>query len=305
MTGKVIVVGSVNVDLTIAGLAELPRPGATVVGGTFERSQGGKGANQAAAAARLGAATSLVGVVGPDDLGAEALEDLRSRGVDVSFVSRGEDPTGVALIVVDGAGENLIAVASGANHELSGELVTDALARLALEGDVVVAVLEVPDEAVAAAAAASERSGATFVLNPAPARRLDARLLSRCDWIVPNQNEAELLGGPEELVAGGAGTVIVTRGGDGADLYGPDGARLHQPPFEVEVVDTTGAGDAFTAALAWALSEGAAPPRALALAAAAGALSTRAAGARGSLPDGAEVTALAGVDLAAARRRVP
>src|SRR6266704_950556 len=245
--GRVVVVGSVNLDLVVQ-VERIPRPGETVTRGRFTRAFGGKGANQAAGAARLGAQTALVAMVGDDEFGREALADLRAFGVDTSSVGVGAEPTGVAQIMVDRAGENVIAVAPGANTELTGEWVERALADLAPRGTVLLAGLEVPDQAVRAAARHAAEYGCTFVLNPAPAR-----------------------------------AVVVSRGGQGADLFRIGKRSVHQRAFRVDVVDTTGAGDALNAGLAWALSDGRPLEEALRLAAAAGALATRAMGARASL----------------------
>lgn len=291
---RVIVVGSVNTDL-IVKVPRLPGPGETVIGGTFHRAQGGKGANQAAAAARLGAATWLVAAVGNDAFGREALADLEAIGVDLSYVQTGDEPTGVAQIIVDGRGENLIAVASGANAELSVEWVADAIAALARDGAVVLANLEVPDDAVAKAAKAAHGGGCIFVLNPAPARALPADLLARCDVLTPNEHEVGELGYGTigELLTEGAQAIVVTKGARGADLHRPGLAVVHQEAFPVDVVDTTGAGDAFSATLAWALAKGRGLEQAVRLGAAGAALATRGLGARASLAHGAELERLA------------
>jgi ribokinase len=291
--GRVVVVGSVNVDLVVQ-VERIPRPGETVTRGRFTRALGGKGANQAAGAARLGARTALVGMVGGDDFGREALEDLRSFGVDTSAVGIGAEPTGVAQIMVDDTGENLIAVASGANADLTADRVERALADLAPRGTVVLAGLEVPDPAVRAAARHASEYGCPFVLNPAPARDLAAEVIGWTDVITPNELEAVALGSVEGLLQQGARAVVVSRGGQGVDLFRIGKPSLHQPAFRVEVVDTTGAGDALNAGLAWALSDGTPLEDALRLAAAAGALATRAVGARASLATRAEVDRLTG-----------
>jgi ribokinase len=289
----VVVVGSVNVDLVFR-MPRLPAPGETVAGGSFQRGPGGKGANQAAAAARLGARTVFVGMVGDDELGREARADLEEAGVDASRLGIGDSPTGVAGIVVGRGGENLIAVASGANHELDAARVEDALGTIDASRAVVLANLEIPDEAVAAAGEGASRRGWPFVLNPAPARGVDAAILARCSVVVPNEGEATALGGVSALLAAGPEAVVVTLGKEGADLHRPGGATHHQPAFAVEVADTTGAGDAFCGALAFALAEGRDLESAVALAAAAGALACRAVGARASLPTGEELEAFAG-----------
>jgi ribokinase len=288
--GAVIVVGSVNVDLVVRA-ARLPSPGETVIGGTFARAQGGKGANQAAAASALGARVWIVSLVGDDDFGREAQADLRARAVDLAHLATGTRPTGVALIVVDDEGENLIAVASGANEELTGGTVSSALAAIEEPAAVVLANLEVPDDAVVAAAEAARTRGWTFVLNPAPARALDPGLIRLCDVLVPNEHEVTELGwpSPEALLGAGAGAVVVTLGSDGAALHRSGAATRHLEPVPVEVVDTTGAGDAFCGALATWLSEGASIDVAIEAAVLAGSLATRSIGARESVPGRAEL----------------
>jgi ribokinase len=283
----VVVVGSVNVDLVVR-IERLPRPGETVTGGTFHRVPGGKGGNAAAAAARLGAPTTFVGMVGPDDLGEEARRDLVGAGVDVGSLGTARGPTGVAAILVDGEGRNVIAVAPGANAELSVGHVADSLSAIETDRAVVVANLEIPDEAVLAAAEGAAERGWPLVLNPAPARPVPAGLLERCALVIANEIEAEALGLPVE------GAAIVTRGADGADLHRPGRPVLRQPGFEVEVADTTGAGDAFVAAVAWSMLEGMPLELGVKLACAAGALACRTVGARAGLASRAEVEALAG-----------
>jgi ribokinase len=296
VAANVVVVGSVNVDMVFR-VPRLPGPGETVTRGSFSRGPGGKGGNQAAAAARLGARTSFVGLVGDDQLGAEARQDLEAAGVNASLLGTGTASTGVAGIFVDDAGENMIAVASGANALLDGPAVRRALAGLDAEGAVVLANLEVPDEAVIAAAEAAEKRGWVFVLNPAPARQVPPEVLSRCSVLVPNEVEVAALGlgSVQELLEAGVGAVVVTLGARGAELHRPDRPVHHQPSFPGPVIDTTGAGDAFCGALCWALGEGADLGSAVRLAAAAGALACREVGARAGLPDRAEVERLARV----------
>jgi ribokinase len=291
MTPTVIVVGSINVDLCTF-VKRLPRPGETVIGGTFERQQGGKGANQAVAAARLGAQVLMVGMVGDDDLGRAAREDLASEGVDVGEVAVGKKHTGVAEILIDENAENLIAVATGANDELTAGNVTESLGRIDVEDAVVLSVLEISMAAVSAAATAAHERGWQFILNPAPAAALDADLLSRCDVLTPNEHEVKRLGswtGAEQLLSAGARAVVVTKGAAGADLLRAAMPLHHQPGLEVEAVDTTGAGDAFTGALAWAVAGGDDLETAVRMAAVCGSLSTRSRGARTGMPTAADV----------------
>jgi ribokinase len=284
MAGNVYVVGSVNVDLVVTA-ATLPRPGETVAGGTFERHGGGKSANQAVAAARLGAHVRMVGAVGDDDLGEEAVAALRDEGVDVSAVARLEgSATGVALIVVDRAGENQIAVASGANAELGSDAVEATLR--GADGGVVLLGFEVPDAPVVAGARAARAAGLEVLANPAPARPLPPALLEHSPLLTPNLDEARALAGEQDPEAAGralaartGAPVVITLGADGALVVDGDAVERLPAP-RVEVVDTTGAGDAFNGALACELARGAALPDAVRAAIAVAAASTGAAGAR-------------------------
>jgi len=293
---SVVVVGAINIDLVIR-LPRLPARGETVTGGTFTTTHGGKGANQSVAARRLGAAVTLIGAVGDDAFGGEALENLKAEGVDIAQVAVKRKPTGVAQIMVDDDGENVVAVAPGANSELTATEVETAMRKVTTQDSVVVASLEVPEVAVIAAARTARRSGWQFILNPAPAYALPAALLTSCDILTPNEHEVTLLGLPvEAILQNGVKAVIITRGADGADLVRPGRPVLHQGAFEVDVVDTTGAGDAFSATLAWALAEGRPIEEALRLAVAGGALATRSLGARTGFATRSEVEQLAAKD---------
>jgi ribokinase len=195
MSGRVVVVGSVNVDLVVVA-PRLPGPGETVTGGDVARHHGGKGGNQAVAAARLGAPVAFVGAVGDDDFGAAARAALAGEGIDVTHLAAVGRPTGVALIVVDARAENLIAVAPGANASPTAASVAAALGALGVgPGDVVLASCEVPPDAVAAALATARAAGATAVLNPAPADGLDAATIALADVLTPNEAELALLAG--------------------------------------------------------------------------------------------------------------
>jgi ribokinase len=263
-SGTVLVVGSINADLVVT-LDHLPEPGETVTGGRFARHGGGKGANQAVAAARAGARVRFVGAVGDDDLGAAAIEDLAREGVEVDAIARLDgEPTGVALIAVDRDGRNQIAVASGANARVGATLVSNALDAEGLaSADVVLLGFEVPDDAVLAGARAAAAAGARAVLNPAPARDLPDGLPDGV-VLVPNRLEAATLTG-ETDAAGAAralarrtgAPVLVTVGADGALLADDRGDRIDalEAP-EVEVIDTTGAGDALCGVLAAGLAAG-------------------------------------------------
>jgi ribokinase len=287
-----VVVGSVNLDLVVR-VRTLPAPGETVSGGTFERHGGGKSANQAVAAARLGASVAFVGAVGADELGAEAVAQLEREGVDCAGVARLDDaPTGVAAIVVDEAGENQIAVASGANARLDAELVARGLP--ADGATVVLLGLEVPDEAVLAGARARGR----LVLNPAPARPVPDGLLDLGPVLTPNEAEACALAGEADaesaaraLARRTGAPVVVTIGARGALLVAPGEEPTVIAPPSVRPVDTTGAGDTFSGALAAELARGADLAAATRFATAAASLSTQGAGARGGMPGRAAVEA--------------
>ncbi|WP_433380978.1 ribokinase [Actinoplanes sp. CA-142083] len=283
----VIVVGSVNVDLVAAG-GRMPRPGETVAMARFAQTQGGKGGNQASAAAALGATTHFVGAVGDDSYGRSAVTDLQARGVRLSGLRTVPEPTGVAVILVDDSGENSIAIIAGANATVGPAQVDAALQ--AIDGEaVVVACLEVPVPAILAAARTTRARGWQMILNPAPALALPPELIALCTVLTPNETEAAALGGVDALLAAGAGSVVVTRGADGCEIHTAGSEPTFVPAVQASVVDTTGAGDTFTAALAVALADGRPLPEAVRFAAAAGALATEGFGARGSLPTAAEV----------------
>jgi ribokinase len=290
----VVVVGSANVDLVIR-LRRLPGPGETVTEGVLERGMGGKGANAAAAAARLGARVALVTAVGDDADGNAVRADLSERGIDTRGVVTLGAPTGLATVLVDAAGENAIAVASGANLLLDGPAVRAGLEAAADADSVVVLDLEIGDEAVVAAARFCATTGARLVLDPGPARPLPDGVLAAATVVTPNRGELAVLagaGGPSALLDLGAAAVAVTLGGDGVELHTPDAPPQALPAFPVTAVDTTGAGDAFAAGVAVALHDGAALADAVRFGAATGALATQAVGARAALPDRAAVEAL-------------
>lgn len=294
---SVTVVGSLNEDVLVR-VARLPGRGETVVGRGTVLAPGGKGANQAAAAGRLGDGVAMVGRVGDDPAADRQLAALAQAGVDVTAVHRTPGaPTGTATIPVeDDSGENLIVVVPGANAELAPADVDTAAVR---DARVVLLQLEVPLATVEAAAAVAR---GTVVLTPAPPQPLPAGLLARVDVLLPNEHELVQLAGapagertPGELAALArtlaAGTVVVTLGARGALLVPAGGPAVLQPPLPVRPVDTTGAGDAFCGALAVALAAGTAPAEAVATAVTAAALSTTGPGARGALPDAAAVAA--------------
>jgi ribokinase len=282
----VCVVGSANLDL-VANVDRLPAPGATVLATDYAEHAGGKGLNQAVAAARLGAAVAFVGSIGDDAAGAILAAVMRDEGIDVSGLRILPGvPTGRALISVDARAENSIVVVPGANARTSASVAGSLPA-----AGVVLAQMEVPLEAVVAAFRAARARGSTTVLNPAPARDLPDDLLALVDVIVPNEGEAAALGGADRLHALGVMAVVTTLGARGATVATRVGA-VAVAPFSVSPVDTTGAGDAFIGALCAELSRGVGVADAARTAAAAGALATTRRGAVPSLPTRAEVRQL-------------
>ncbi len=294
MSGKLFVVGSANMDLVVRA-PELPAPGQTVIGDDLLRVPGGKGANQAVAAARLGAPTAFVGCVGGDAFGVELGTALVASGVDVAALHTVEArPSGVALIVVDVRGENLIAVSPGANTALSVAHVGEALRALSAD-DVVLTQLESPIEAVAAACRLAASAGAHLVLNAAPANAAARRLLPSVGTLIVNRGEAKLLSNHADPVAAaallraeGPNAVVVTLGGEGL-IAAIDSGLVREPSLAVSVVDTTAAGDAFAGAYATALLEQRATVDALRFANVAAGLATTRRGAQSSLPSRSEV----------------
>jgi len=303
-------------DLVVR-LERHPQPGETLMGSDYTTHPGGKGANQAVAAARLGATVSFVGRVGSDEFGRRLADALTEAGVDISGLGRSQGPSGVAFIQVDERGQNSIVVSPGANYDLSVADLDTPAGRLALErATVLLLQLEVPLKVTLAAAAAGRRAGATVILNLAPARRLDVSELADVSLLLVNEHEARIqLGaeaegkGPSEwarALCNYVPSVIVTLGADGAvwaqrgEPTGANGSVRwgHVPAFPVAAVDTTAAGDAFGGALAYYLDEahreGRAAPleEAVRFASAAGAVTTTRAGAQPALPSLAEVLAL-------------
>ncbi len=290
---RLVVVGSVNVDHVVVAPA-LPGPGETVVGGDLARNGGGKGANAAVAAARLGADVRLLAAVGDDDLGEDALAELARDGVEVGAVARVGAATGAALIVVDEHGENQIAVAQGANGHVGAELVERVLPGL-LDGAAAVLVsCEIPLDGVAAALALARDAGTLAVLNPAPVREGLADVLDLAPLLTPNAGEARTLSGEDDLAraadalaARTGAPVVVTLGGDGALVVpraGAEGRTVAPPPLPGPVRDTTGAGDTFNGALTVELAAGAGLEDAVALAQRAAGHAVRERGARAGMP---------------------
>lgn len=292
---KIVVIGSLNMDL-VTSAAKIPAPGETVIGGDLRTVPGGKGANQAVAAARAGAQVSMVGHVGDDVFAQQLLTGLRRDGVDCTQVTPVASASGVALIVVDHSGQNSIVVAPGANGRVTPADI-DAAAPVIAAADVMLLQLEIPLESVARAAALGKQHDVTVILNPAPAQPLPRALLANVDILVPNESETSTLTGMpaatiDEIRAAathlrdqGLPTVIVTMGGRGALMASTSGQRHYHAFAVAPVVDTTAAGDAFVGGLAAALARGEALSNALVWGSAAGALAVTKAGAQPSLPD--------------------
>ena len=284
----VCVVGGANLDL-VATTERLPRPGETVFGFTYAEHAGGKGLNQAIAASRAGARTTLCCAVGDDPAADRLLDVIAADGIDDRGVQRLVGvPTGRALIGVSAAAENSIIVVGGANSKLDPEHVST----VAASARVLLVQLEVPLATVSAALTSARAAGAITILNPAPARQLSAAMLGLCDVVIPNEHEVEVLGGVDELLRLGARAVVVTLGSRGARLCTPESGELLVPAFVVDAVDPTAAGDAFCGSFATAIAAGVAFAEALRRAAAAGALATAQPGAVPSLPTRAAIDGL-------------
>jgi ribokinase len=299
---RIVIVGSSNTDMIIK-LNRIPRPGETVLGGEFVTAAGGKGANQAVAAARAGGSVTFIASVGRDALGDAAIAGFQRDGIGVNFVRRDKStPSGVALIFVAKDGENSIAVAGGANAWLRPAHIRKAGGAFA-GADVVVAQLETPLDTVLETARQAARAGARFLLNPAPAQPLPGELLSLTSILTPNETEAELLTGvkvtgeetaaraADRLLAKGVGAVIITLGARGAFLAAKDLGQLVRGR-RVKAVDCTAAGDVFNGALAVALGEGGKLPEAARFANAAAAISVTRFGAQPSAPRRKEIERL-------------
>ena len=291
---KIVVVGSSNTDVVVR-TPHLPAPGETVLASSMSTVQGGKGANQAVAAARLGADVVFVARVGDDGYGDAALAAFKADGIDTAYVTLDSNqPTGTAIIGVDETtGENSIFVVSGANGCVSVEDVESASSAIA-SADILVCQLEVPLAAIETALRIAHKAGVPSILNPSPVQPLSPEILKLVTVLVPNEGEAQLLAGEtalkelgeigEALRSQGVGTVLITLGKEGALLVDESGARRFPGVVVTEVVDTSGAGDCFTGALAVALAEGQGIERAVKFASAAAAISVTRAGAQPSLP---------------------
>ncbi|NLC39712.1 MAG: ribokinase [Clostridiaceae bacterium] len=289
----ITVVGSLNMDLVVQ-TAHIPRVGETVLARDLRYVEGGKGANQTVAAARLGGKVSMIGAVGKDEMGDSLIEALEADKVNVTGIKRSSEATGIALIIVDAAGNNAITVVSGANHDVSvGDLSEheDEIAR----SSIVLAQLECPLQVVAEAMSLAKKHGCISVLNPAPAQALPADLLSRVDILTPNETELQILSGlrtetPEEcwiagekLMESGIKSLIITLGSKGC-YYMDSKEAVFYPSYEVTMTDSTAAGDCFNGALVAALSRGESLPDAIDFAMKASAISVTRPGALPSIP---------------------
>lgn len=305
MPKPIVVVGSINLDLVSKG-EKIPAPGETVRGQSFQTFHGGKGANQAVAVARLGYPVAMIGRVGDDEFGARLKEALRTAGVDVSLV--GTAPacsSGVAMISVDAAGQNSITVVPGANDTLTPADL-DAARDVLRSAGMILTQLEIPMETVEHLSALAAEFGVPLMLDPAPARTISREILARVKFLTPNETETATLCGISEpeleletapvcatfLQKHGVANVILKMGSRGAYLAAEDGERTQIPAFEVPVVDSTAAGDAFNGALAVAVLRQMDLPGAVRYAAAAGAVSVTRAGAQPAMPVSDEVDRL-------------
>jgi ribokinase len=301
MPAKVVVIGSLNMDL-VTRAPRLPRGGETLIGESFATVSGGKGANQAVAAARLGAQVSMVGCVGSDAYGETLRGALLAEQIDCQAVSTVEGSSGVALIVVDDNSQNAIVIVAGANGAMTPEVI-DRFDSVLQTADVIICQLEVPDATVGHALKRSRELGKTVILNPAPASRpLPADWYASIDYLIPNESEASALSGlpvdslssaetaATRLIAMGAGKVIITLGAQGSLLA--NGARFeHFPAPKVKAVDTTAAGDTFVGGFAAALAAGKSEVDAIRFGQVAAALSVTRAGAQPSIPTLSDVQA--------------
>jgi len=308
MSKRLVVVGSINLDL-VASARDIPRPGETVSGSTFHTFPGGKGANQAVAAAKLGAPVSMVGRVGNDGFGAQLRASLQQAEVDTGAVETVPTSSGIALITTAEDGQNAIVVVAGANALLSPSELEKHICVIRSAG-ILLTQLEVPLETVEYLGTVARREGIPLMLDPAPARELPASLLECVDWLTPNETETRtLLGGAStelrtedledaarRLMQSGSRNVLLKLGERGCYVALASGERVHIPAYLVKALDTTAAGDAFNGAFATALVQGADPIRGVRWASAVAAISVTRVGAQPSMPTRKEVEAFLGCE---------
>jgi len=293
---NIVVVGSLNMDLVVS-LPKIPKPGETLLGGIFNSYPGGKGANQAVAASRLGGHVTMIGCVGDDSFGRQLIDNLSQESVDTTHILIKPDvSTGVALIQVDEQAQNSIAVASGANYCLTCDFVEKAMQAIE-KVDFVVMPLETPLETIYTAVRVANHKGAKVILNPAPAQVLENDLLDKVDYLIPNEFEVATMTGlqinsiadanlaAQQLLKSGVKNLIVTLGNKGSILFiGKTNKTEIIPAWKVQAVDTTAAGDCFVGAFAVGLSNGKSIKDAAEFASAAAAISVTRVGAQPSLP---------------------
>lgn len=298
---RILVIGSANVDL-VMNLPSLPTPGESIMGGTFRRAFGGKGANAAVAAAQAGADVALVGCVGQDSNGTEMLDNLKARKVDTRFIERHPTtPTGVAFIFIDRHAQNMIGVAVGANNEVPParvDQIRDELRR----ADLVMIQNEITGETVVRVLQMAREDNLRVLYNCAPARAISPNLLGGVEWLILNETEAAVISGrpvtslPEaeavaqDLLQHGVKNVLITLGADGVCIVRAEGI-LHVPAFKVKAVDTVGAGDTFCGTFAVACGEGLSVPEAARFASAAAAVAVTREGAQNAAPSREEIEA--------------
>jgi ribokinase len=301
MPANVVVIGSLNMDL-VTRAPRLPAGGETLIGHSFATVSGGKGANQAVAAARLGAQVAMVGCVGNDDYGVQLRDALLAEQIDCQAVSTVEDSSGVALIVVDDNSQNAIVIVAGANGAMTAAVI-DRFDAVLKGADVIICQLEIPDATVGHALKRARALGKIVILNPAPASRpLPADWFAAIDYLIPNESEASALSGlpvdsletaevaASQLIAMGAGKVIITLGAQGS-LFANGKGFEHFPAPKVKAVDTTAAGDTFVGGFAAALANGKSEAEAIRYGQIAAALSVTRAGAQPSIPTRSDVQA--------------
>jgi ribokinase len=301
MPNRLLVVGSINLDL-VASAGRIPLPGETVSGNTFNTFPGGKGANQAVAAGRLGASVSMIGRIGNDAFGTQLRAGLEAAGVDTKAVQVAPTSSGIALITTAEDGQNAIVVVPGANGELSPRELEKHVA-LIREAGIILAQLEIPLETIELLATIARRENIPLMLDPAPARALPASLLASVDWLTPNETESLTLlrrsttelgsehieEAAQQLLNLGSGNVLLKLGDRGCYIAQGSGERTLVPAYKVQAVDTTAAGDAFNGAFATALLRGSDPVASVKFASAVAAISVTRHGAQPSMPTQAEV----------------